>query len=148
MALFRQWEGQAQAAICSQHSKHRRRSQNIIKIFIYKSLSKITSHIHSQDFGLYAWIQVDTISVRTPEERPIFQWSYCSTRQASFNPHLLSGAAVCHKYWYQLPSTLIHIYPVITIRGVFQWLAFPRRGLILGFEKSTGIWLRIDLRTV
>jgi len=148
MALLRQWEEQAQAAIPSQHSEHRRQSQNIIQNSIYETLSKITSLIHLRDYALYAWAQGDTIPVCTPEECRTFGQLYCSTGRASFNPDIAHGVAFCHQHWYQLPSTSICVNRVITIQRVLWRLAFPGRGLIFGIKEDTRTWSRIDPRTL
>jgi len=123
-----------------------------LRIFL-RILSKITtftitSLIHLRDNALYAWTQVDTISIHTPEEHRTLRRFYCSTALASFNPHLPCGLAFCHQYRYWLPRTSIRIYQVITIRRVFQGVVVSGRGLAFGLDARTGVWSRIDPRTL
>jgi len=74
--------------------------------------------IHLRDTALYAWTQVDTSSVRTPEEHQTFQQLTCSTGRATSNPHIPSGVHFCHLNQYRLPCASIYIYRVITLQRV------------------------------
>ena len=145
---------------CSSNEKNKLKQQSAVNIqnteddlkILLRILSintfTITSLIHLRDYTSYAWTQVDTISVRTPEERQTFRRSYCSTGRARFNPHLPCGVAFCHQYQYRLPSTSIHIYKVITLRRIFRRLVASRGGLVVGFEEATGNWSQIDSRAL
>ena len=146
-ALLRQWEEHAQAAIHSQHRSTEDDRKILLRILSIKNFI-ISSLIHLRDYALFAWTQVDTISVCTTEASQTFQRTYCSSGRASFNPHILSGLAFHHLYWYQLPCTLILMYRVITHRRVSRGLVVSGGGLVYGFYVATGDWSQIDPRAL
>jgi len=82
----------------------------LLRILLHKNFITIAQLISLRDYALYAWTQLDTLSICTPEERRTLQQSYCSTGRATLNTHLPSGLAFCHLYRYLVPNTSVDLY--------------------------------------
>jgi len=142
MALFWQWEEQAQAAIHSQQSEHRRRSYNIIQNSIYSDVC-ITSLIYNSDFSQYPWTQDETIGMCTAQESPILRWSYLYFRRGVFHPYLISGTCThiakalitCY-----IGTCLVSYYPS---KSFLKRICFPDRSDILTRWKHQQLATRV-----
>jgi len=114
--------------------------KTILKYYSEFYVFTISSIHHTYDLSLYAWFEIDTISVRTPEGCQNFRRFDIRFWRVLFNPYLPRHSTIPYFGRHLLQGTSVSIIRTTSLQGVFWKLFVSRRGMVFQQGRTVNDW--------
>jgi len=124
----RQWEEQSSSSNPQSVITSEEHLEILLRILSTKNFN-ITSLLHLREYSLYAFVQVDTVSLHTQTGCQNYWRSNTILQCSAFHPHLLSNFILRGYYRYSIWHLQVHHYRVVTLRRILRRATLDGRGV-------------------